>query len=82
MPPSIETPQTIKTLSLPVEPVTSNPSSAVTVVEIRDLTAVGEIVEVIELDAVPLESRPLPLTKRLFQKLVRHETCRNTTIFC
>lgn len=35
------------------------PSSAVTVVEISDPTAVGETIEMIEMDAVQLQSRPL-----------------------
>jgi AraC family ethanolamine operon transcriptional activator len=39
--------------------VTANPASAVTVVEIRDPTAVGETIQVIEQDAVQLESKPL-----------------------
>lgn len=41
---------------MPVPPTTS---TAVTVVEISDPTAVGEIIEVVEMDAVLLESRPL-----------------------
>lgn len=35
------------------------PDSVVTVVEINDPTAVGETIEVVEMDAVQLESRPL-----------------------
>jgi AraC-like DNA-binding protein len=41
------------------KPLTPNPSAAVTVVEISDPTAVGETIEVIEMDAVQLQSRPL-----------------------
>jgi AraC family transcriptional regulator, ethanolamine operon transcriptional activator len=40
-------------------PVAPTPPSAVTVVEISDPTAVGENIEVINMDAVQLESRPL-----------------------
>jgi len=43
----------------PTRPVVPNPSSAVTVVEKSETTAVGETIEVIELDAVQPESRPL-----------------------
>jgi AraC-like DNA-binding protein len=54
--PSIEMPQTMKTLT----PPTASPSlPTVTVVEISDPTAVGEAIEVIEQDAVQLESKPL-----------------------
>ena len=49
----------MKISPLSTKPVTPNPSSAVTVVEISDPTAVGETIEVIEQDAVQLESRPL-----------------------
>jgi hypothetical protein len=49
-------PQTMKTLT----PPTASPSlPTVTVVEISDPTAVGEAIEVIEQDAVQLESKPL-----------------------
>ena len=41
------------------KPVTPNPSSAVTVFEISDPTAIGQTIQVIEQDAVQLESRPL-----------------------
>ena len=41
------------------QPVTLNPSSAVTVVEFGDPTAAGETVEVIKQDVVQLESKPL-----------------------
>jgi len=57
--PSIEIPQTMKILPPSTKPATGNPSSAVTVVEISGPTAVGETIEVIEQDAVQLESRPL-----------------------
>ncbi len=43
----------------PTEPIPPNRSSAVTVVEISEPTAVGETIEVSEMDAVQLESRPL-----------------------
>lgn len=49
----------MKTLPLSTKPVTPTVSSAVTVVEISDPTAVGETIEVIEMDAVQLKSRPL-----------------------
>ncbi len=49
----------MKISPLSAKPVTANPSSAVTVVEISDPTAVGETIEVIKQDAVQLESRPL-----------------------
>jgi len=49
----------MNTSSLPAKPVTPGPLSAVTVVEINDPTAVGEAIEVIEQDAVQLESKPL-----------------------
>jgi AraC family transcriptional regulator, ethanolamine operon transcriptional activator len=59
VPLSIEIPQTVKILPLSTKSVPPNPSSVVTVVEISDPTAVGETIEVIEQDAVQLESRPL-----------------------
>ena len=59
VPPSIEIPQTVKISSPPTKPVATTPPSAVTVVEISDPTAVGETIEVIEQDAVQLESKPL-----------------------
>lgn len=59
MPPSIEIPQTVKTSPPSTQPVPPSTSSAVTVVEISDPTAVGETIKVIEMDAVQLQSRPL-----------------------
>ncbi len=56
---TIEIPQTVKISPLSTKPVARTPSSAATVVEISDPTAVGETIEVIEQDAVQLESRPL-----------------------
>jgi len=41
------------------KPVTPTPSSAVTVLEISDPTAIGQTIQVLEHDAVQLESRPL-----------------------
>ena len=52
-------------------PGTPNSLSAVTVVEINDPTTVGETIEVIEQDAVQLESKPL----RARQVVVRLDTC-------
>jgi AraC-like DNA-binding protein len=49
----------MKILPPSTKPVRPNPSSAVTVFEISDPTAVGETIEVIEQDAVQLESKPL-----------------------
>jgi AraC family transcriptional regulator, ethanolamine operon transcriptional activator len=49
----------VKISPLYTKPVQSTASSAVTVVEISDPTAVGETIEVIEQDAVQLKSRPL-----------------------
>ena len=49
----------MKTPPLPAQPDTPRTLSAVTVVEISDPTAVGETIEVIEQDAVQLESKPL-----------------------
>jgi AraC-like DNA-binding protein len=49
----------MKPTSLPAKRDSSSTPSAVTVVEISDPTAVGEAIEVIEQDAVQLESRPL-----------------------
>jgi AraC family transcriptional regulator, ethanolamine operon transcriptional activator len=49
----------MKILPPSTKPVTPNPSSAVTVFEISDPTAIGQTIEVIEQDAVQLESRPL-----------------------
>jgi len=49
----------VNTAPLSTTPVTPTPSSAVTVVEISDPTAVGETIEVINMDAVQLESKPL-----------------------
>jgi len=51
--------KTVKISPQSINPIRQNPSSAVTVVEIRDPTAVGETIELIEQDAVQLESRPL-----------------------
>jgi AraC family transcriptional regulator, ethanolamine operon transcriptional activator len=59
VPLTIEIPQNVKISTLSTKPVTRTPSSVVTVVEISDPTAVGETIEVIEQDAVQLESRPL-----------------------
>ncbi len=59
VPLSIEIPQTVKISPLSTKSVIPTPSSAVTVVEISDPTAVGETIEVIEQDAVQLKSRPL-----------------------
>lgn len=59
MPLTIEIPQTVKISLLSTTPVPPSASSAVTVVEISDPTAVGETIEVIEQDAVQLESKPL-----------------------
>jgi hypothetical protein len=49
----------MKILPPSTKPVTPNPTSAVTVFEISDPTAIGQTIEVIEQDAVQLESRPL-----------------------
>jgi hypothetical protein len=49
----------MKTLPPSTKPATPNPASAVTVVEISDPTAIGQNIEVIEQDAVQLESGPL-----------------------
>ena len=49
----------MKILPLSTKPVAPNPSPAVTVVEISDPTAVGETIEVVNMDAVQLESKPL-----------------------
>jgi AraC family transcriptional regulator, ethanolamine operon transcriptional activator len=59
VPLSIEIPQTVKISPLSTKPVTPNHSSTVTVVEISDPTVVGETIEVIQQNAVQLESRPL-----------------------
>jgi AraC family transcriptional regulator, ethanolamine operon transcriptional activator len=59
VPLSIEIPQTVKILPLSTKPIPTTPSSVVTIVEIDDPTAVGETIEVIEQDAVQMESRPL-----------------------
>jgi len=56
---TIEIPQTVKISPQSTNSVIPTPSSAVTVVEISDPTAVGETIEVIEMDAVQLKSRPL-----------------------
>ncbi len=48
-----------KTLPIPTRTAPPGPQPAVTVVEISDPTAVGEDIEVIEQDAVQLQSRPL-----------------------
>ena len=66
MRPAIEIPQTVKISPLSTKPVPPTRSSAVTVVEISDPTAVGETIEVIEQDAVQLKSRPLagPTSRR------------------
>jgi AraC family ethanolamine operon transcriptional activator len=58
-PPSIEIPQTMKSSPAPVNSATPGAPPAVTVVDITDPTAVGEAIEVIEQDAVQLESKPL-----------------------
>jgi AraC family transcriptional regulator, ethanolamine operon transcriptional activator len=55
--PAIEIPQNMKTLSK--KPATPNQPPSVTVVEFSDPTAVGEAIEVIEQDAVQLDSGPL-----------------------
>jgi len=62
-PPSIGIPQTMKILPPSTKSVTRTPSSVVTVIEISDPTAVGETIEVIEQDAVQLESRPLQVRR-------------------
>ncbi|MHB8898332.1 MAG: helix-turn-helix domain-containing protein [Thermoguttaceae bacterium] len=49
----------MKTSPLSSKPASPPPPSVVTVVEISDPTAVGEIIEVVKMDAVQLESRPL-----------------------
>jgi AraC family ethanolamine operon transcriptional activator len=49
----------MEVLPLSTKPVTCGSPSAVTVVEMSDPTAVGEAIEVIQQDAVQLESRPL-----------------------
>ena len=49
----------MKILPPSTKPVTPNPSSAVTVSQINDPTAIGQTIQVIEQDAVQLESRPL-----------------------
>lgn len=68
---SIEIPQTMKTSPHPPRPDTLRIQSAVTVVEISDPTAVGETIEVIEQDAVQLESKPL----RVRRIIVRLGAC-------
>lgn len=67
---SIENPQTMKIMPSSITPGTPNTLSAVTVVEINDPTTVGESIEVIEQDAVQLESKPL----RARQVIVRLST--------
>lgn len=57
--PPIEIPQSMKISPKPDKPDTRSPLLAVTVVEITDPTAAGEAIEVIEQDAVQLESKPL-----------------------
>ncbi len=59
MKPPIEIPQSMKFSFQPDKPDSLGPLSAVRVVEISDPTAVGEAIEVIEQDAVQLESKPL-----------------------
>jgi len=49
----------MKILPPSTKPVSPTPSSAVRVFEISDPTAIGQTIEVIEQDAVQLESRPL-----------------------
>jgi AraC-like DNA-binding protein len=49
----------MKILPTPAQTVTPKPPPAVTMVEFSDPTAVGESIEVIEQDAVLLESKPL-----------------------
>jgi AraC family transcriptional regulator, ethanolamine operon transcriptional activator len=57
--PSIKIPQAMKTLSLSSQIAAPRPPPAVTVSEIDDPTALGETIEVIQQDAVQLESKPL-----------------------
>ena len=57
------------------KPDTRRDLSAVTVVEIDDPTAVGEAIEVIEQDAVQLESKPL----RVHRVIVR--LCASVVLF-
>lgn len=57
--PSIEIPQTVKTVPLPSKTADPCPHPAVTVAEISDPTAVGQTIDVIEQDAVQLESKRL-----------------------
>jgi len=52
-----------KKLPLPIGTATPNPLPAVTIVEIGDPTAVGEAIEVIEQDAVQLQSMSLQATQ-------------------
>jgi AraC-like DNA-binding protein len=59
--------KTVKISPQSTEPIRQNPSSAVTVVEISDPTAVGETIEVIEQEAVQLESRPLRVRRVIVQ---------------
>ena len=56
---SIKIPQTMKILPLSSQIVAPRSPPAVTVSEINDPTAVGETIEVIQQDAVQLESKPL-----------------------
>lgn len=57
--PSIGIPQTMKTPPLSSQTAAPRPPPAVTVTEINDPTAVGETIEVIQQDAVQLESKLL-----------------------
>lgn len=56
---NIEIPQNMKISPKSTMPASPTPSSAVTVIEISDPTAVGETIEVIEQDVVQLKSKPL-----------------------
>ena len=59
MPAPIEIPQSLKIMSLPVKSDVLDTRPAVSAVEISDPTAIGETIEVIEQDAVQLDSKPL-----------------------
>jgi len=59
VPASIGFPQAMKKLHLPTATATPDCRPSVTIVEIGDSTAVGEGIEVVEQDAVQLQSMPL-----------------------
>jgi AraC-like DNA-binding protein len=76
-PPTIEIPQTVKNSELS-PPIVENSSPAVSVIEIRDPTAVGENIEVIEQDAVQLASTPLR-ARRVIVRLDSTVLCYHST---